>query len=444
MDHAAPRAKAVTETLTRYVYTYPFKGAYRPLPATSLAIDDWRNSAGSLNVYVHVPFCDVKCGFCHLFTSTKPSPESVESYADAVRREIALVAHDGRFSNYHVDSAYFGGGTPTVMSPAKIDGLVGELKSRLSLGATCELAIESAPVHISPSGMKQLRATGFRRISFGVQSFIDQELADMGRHHTTTDAFRSIDDAHAAGFHNVNVDLIYGLSRQTLRTWEQSLSAAVSHDPETITVYPLAFRQHTAFGKAFRINNEAFPSPAKRSELYELARDFLQMHGYKQLTMVAFAREKGGNRHDYNEFLGIPTVGFGAGALSYGPNYHYTSGHYHDRTPNTTAISTYVASVMNGAIPIQAGIYLDDDEHMRRYLIMRLLSMGVKSADFEARFGFDPAARFGDALRFLRECELIEIDRALIRLTPAGIRCSSLVADTLASDRVSSAAASYG
>lgn len=444
MNLTSDLTQAITEHRARYVYTYPFKGAYRPLPASASVVEDWANSSGPLNVYIHVPFCDMKCGFCFLFTTTKHTPDSVEDYADAVRREIKLVTENERFSEYQVKSVYFGGGTPTVMSPTALDGIVRELQQSIPHGSDCALAVESAPGRATSTQLRQLRKTGFRRISFGVQSFVDEELAAMRRHHTGADALKSMEEAHEAGFENVNVDLIYGLGGQALRAWERSLSAAVSGLPETITVYPLTFRSRTPFGKSFKANVDGFPSPAERHELYEFARNFLVSEGYRQLTMVAFARDGGGNLHEQNEFLGVPTIGFGAGALSYGPNYHYTSGHYHDKTPNAIAVSQYVTAVCSGELPIQAGIHLDREEQMRRHLVMRLLSVGVKSDEFANRFGIRPEVRYGDLLRSLREHDLAEIGAEHILLTAKGIRSSSLVADLLASERVRAAAANYG
>jgi oxygen-independent coproporphyrinogen-3 oxidase len=355
-----------------------------------------------------------------------------------------MITEGGRFSQYQVGSVYFGGGTPTVMRPAALDGIVRELQNSIPHASDCELAIESSPSRATPVQLKQLREIGFRRISFGVQSFVDEELAVIGRHHTAADAIQSIADAHAAGFQNVNVDLIYGLGGQTLRDWEKSLAVAVGQRPETVTVYPLTFRSRTAFGKSFKISADGFPSPAERHEQYELARNFLVAKGYRQLTMVAFAGETGGNLHEQNEFLGVPTVGFGAGALSYGPNYHYTSGHYHDSTPNAISISQYETRVRSGEPPIEAGIYLDLDEQMRRHLVMRLPSVGVTSDDFANRFGVRPEMRYGDLLRVLRDHDLVDIGANHIRLTALGVRSSSLVADILASERVRTAAASYG
>lgn len=443
MNLTSDLAKAITEHRARYVYTYPFKGAYRPLAASISAVEDWANSGGPLNVYIHVPFCDMKCGFCFLFTTVQHTPTSVKIYADAVRREIKLVTENRRFSEYQVKSVYFGGGTPTVMSPSTLDSIVRELQNRLPHGSDCELAIESAPGRATPAQLGQLRKTGFRRISLGVQSFVDEELAAMRRHHTAADALKSIAEAHQAGFKNVNVDLIYGLSGQSLSAWQRSLSAAVSGLPETITIYPLTFRSRTPFGKSFKADGDRFPSPTERDELYEFARHFLFSKGYRQLTMVAFARDGGGNFHEQNEFLGIPTVGFGAGALSYGPNYHYTSGHYHDKTPNTIAISQYMTAVQSGELPIQAGIFLDREEHMRRHLVMRLLSVGVQPAEFANRFGIRPEVEFSGLFGLLREHGLLAIGPEHIHLTPKGIRSSGLVADLLASERVGTAAASY-
>ena len=434
----------LAEHRARYVYTYPFKGAYRPLDSPLEALEDWRNSAGSLNVYVHVPFCEMKCGFCHLFTTTKHSRDSVDAYSKAVCSEIERVSETGRLSSYAVDSVYFGGGTPTVMSPKAIDRIIRSLTKQLRHERGCEFAIESAPGGTKRQDLLQLRNLGFRRISFGVQSFLDAELKAMQRNHTAAEAQMSIEDAHDVGFENVNIDLIYGLIGQTIDTWQASLSMAVSKSPQTITIYPLAIRRKTAFGKMQRTDANQFPAPEERRKSYELAREFLLSAGYRQLTMVAFAREGGGNLHEQNEFSGVPTVGFGAGALSYGPTYHYTSGHYHDNLPNTVVISEYEQTVKKYELPIRAGYRLDRDEQMRRHIILRLLSGGLDLGEYLERYGVSPDQVYGNLLHSLRDNNLIDIDGRKMTLTPEGLRNSSFVADFLASEKVKIAAANYG
>jgi oxygen-independent coproporphyrinogen III oxidase len=177
-------------------------------------------------------------------------------------------------------------------------------------------------------------------------------------------------------------------------------------------------------------------SAHKLYRLYDAAVEFLSFRGYRQLTMAAFAKEGGGSRHEFNEFTGVPTLGFGVSALSYAPSVHYTSGNYVEAVPNAQIIEDYFQAIDTGRIPVRTGIWLNRDELRRRYLILRLLYTGANRADYHARFGEIVEENFGLELGILREQNCVQETETHIQLSPRGRRFSKLVVELLASERV--------
>jgi len=437
------RANLRKKVPSTYVYTYPFKGAYRPLNEMNLIARAWQDVCGLVNIYVHVPYCEMKCSFCNLFTTTRHNAGAFEQYTNAVIREAQLVAHTMRADQLFTDSVYFGGGTPSLLPTEAVARIAAELRALFPLSEGAELAIETAPNAVDDEKLRELRSIGIDRISIGVQSFDARELQMMRRAYKPDLSERTISAALAAGFSNVNVDLIYGLPGQTDRTWRANLELAVALGVPTITIYPLTLRERTAFGNQHRKAPAAFDLGATTYRRYDVAEEFLTDNGYHQYSMSGFARHGGGSRHECNEFMGVPTVGLGASALSYAPDIHYTSGDYLDSRSPSSLIADYIQSVEASCIPIHTGILLSREERQRRHLIMRLLYQGVDLEEYGRTFGESLEDRFGSELEALAQEECVCAKEGWLALSPRGRRFSSLVADLLASATVKCLARAY-
>jgi len=165
---------------SRYVYTYPFKGAYRPY-STDSALKSWSAASGKLNLYVHFPYCEIKCSFCNLLTSIESRSNVIAHYVEMLTKEASLLAAGGLFKNYEVVSIYFGGGTPTVCDDHLLDQTLNALHRLFKVHIGAEVAIEATPDTLSAPRLSSLRALGFDRISLGIQTLNAQELRAMGR-----------------------------------------------------------------------------------------------------------------------------------------------------------------------------------------------------------------------------------------------------------------------
>jgi oxygen-independent coproporphyrinogen-3 oxidase len=385
----------------------------------------------------------MKCGFCNLFTTTQTTSEALDRYTDSLLAEAEILARQVDWRCFEVDSLYIGGGTPTLLSLSNLESLIRGLRDLFTFRPSAELAIESAPNSIDEAKLHDLRGLGFLRLSVGIQSFNDRELQMMGRHYDPKLGRTMAAAAMSAGFDNVNIDLIFGLPGQTQQTWLTSLAAAVELGVKTITVYPLALRSRTQFGKTFVQSPSTYPRGADRYAYYDIAVDYLTSHGYEQRTSVAFVLDGGGCRHESNEFAGIPTLGLGVAALSYAPGAHYTSGHYFGAEATSRTIADYLAAVDQNRLPIRSAFLLDTEERQRRSLILGLLSTGLNPYEYERTFHEPPEASFALELTVLEEEGCLDRTRSKFALTPRGRRFSSLVADLLSSSQVKALAASY-
>lgn len=426
-----------------YIYTYPFKGAYRPLNEPGLVGRAWKGSSGPINIYVHVPYCEMKCNFCNLFTTTHHDGGTFTRYGQTVVQEARLVARVLRTDQLVIDCVYFGGGTPSLLSAGALAMIVAELRALFPFSADAELAIEAAPNSVDVEKLRELRGIGFGRISLGIESFDAGELRAMGRPYDADLGERATAAAIAAGFPNVNVDLIYGLPGQSDRTWRKNLEVAVGLGAPTITIYPLTLRAKTRFGRQHRTTPGAFDLGEATYQRYDAGRDFLSENGYEQYSMAGFAARRGGSRHECNEFMGVPTLGLGAAALSFAPGMHYTSGDYLDTRAPTSIIADYTRAVESGQPPVRTGIVLTREETQRRHVIMRLLHEGLDREAYRQTFGEPLERRFRGELAILAQEDCVRHEGGQLALSARGRRFSSLVANLFASEPVKRLAGAY-
>ena len=234
-----------------YVYAYPHKTAYRTF-AEPLALDAlWsEQDRSALYLYVHIPFCEMRCGFCNLFTSVKPGGDFVEEYLEALRRQVGVVSaamgEGARFARFAM-----GGGTPTQLPleglEAVLDLLHDELGAEL---AAIPASVECSPETATLEKLRLLRERGVDRISMGVQSFVDAEVKAIHRPQNMGSVRAALERMNALGFPHVNIDLMYGLPEQTPESWLYSIQEALAFNPAEIFLYPLYVRPLTRMGSS--------------------------------------------------------------------------------------------------------------------------------------------------------------------------------------------------
>ncbi|MCP3102347.1 STM4012 family radical SAM protein [Myxococcus sp. K15C18031901] len=419
-----------------YLYGYPHKTAYRPFtPALSLESVWAEERRDALFLYFHVPFCEMRCGFCNLFTAAGPKQDVVDGYLGALEREARRVKDalgPARFARLAV-----GGGTPTLLDVAGLEKVfdLAEL-----LGATpheVPVSVEVSPETVDAQKLRTLRARGTDRVSMGIQSFIEAEVAAVKRPQQTAQVLAALDLIRSVDFPTLNLDLIYGMEGQTVDSFLFSIREALRFRPEELYLYPLYVRPLTFLGKKARAWDDL------RLSLYRAGRDFLRAEGYTQVSMRMFrashAPDAGGPIYRCQE---DGMVGLGCGARSYTGRVHYSSEYAVGSREVRSIIGAYSARTTESFGEVGYGFRLDGDEQRRRYMLLSLLAEGVDQAAYRERFCTEVLEDFPQ-LSELESRGLARREGEVLRLTDAGVERSDLIGPWLHSEPVHALSQEY-
>jgi coproporphyrinogen III oxidase-like Fe-S oxidoreductase len=408
-----------------YAYGYPHKTAYRPLVPPRPLQDVWSGAdSDALALYLHLPFCEMRCGFCNLFTAADPHRELVAPYLAALRRQAEAVA--AALDKVGLGSRRFarvaiGGGTPTFLTADELEDLFDIVTQVLgAIPHGIPLSVEASPMTATPDRLAVLAGRGVDRLSLGVQSFDDAELKAYGRTREAAVAERALENIRAAGFATLNIDLIYGGEFQTAETWMRSVRRTLAWEPEEIFLYPLYVRPLTGLdGRAETGNGLA---------CYRDARDALLAAGYDQFSMRMFRRRGAPSRSTQAEDGGeLGTIGLGCGARSYAPALHYSTEYAVGRSGVLAILQDYAARPREAFAVADYGIAVEGHEQQRRLLLLSLMQCaGLDRNAYARRFGGDAADDFPELAALARR-GLVTVDAGTIALTPAGLEWSDVI-----------------
>ncbi|MEV1067934.1 STM4012 family radical SAM protein [Streptomyces sp. NPDC050263] len=431
-----------------YVYAYPHKTAYRALEERPLLRDLWAaEPKDALSLYLHIPFCEVRCGFCNLFTRIGAPDGLTGAYLDALERQATAVREAlGATGDVRFATAAFGGGTPTFLTAAELDRLCDLAEHRMGADLRAvPLSVEASPATATADRLAVLADRGATRLSLGVQSFVDSEARAAVRPQRRADVEAALTRTRDARIPVLNIDLIYGIDGQTEQTWRHSLDAALAWRPEELYLYPLYVRPLTGLDRRRTGPDRAWDE--QRLRLYRAGRDHLLAHGYTQQSMRMFRRTDAPPQgaDDYAcQTDGM--IGLGCGARSYTAGLHYSFDYAVDMHQIRGIIDDYVAGDASDFAHAQVGYAMDAHEARRRHLLQSLLQAeGLRLDDYRARFpGSAPADDFGPELeRIADRGWLTDADPTTLRLTPEGLAHSDAIGPELFSPAVRDAMAAY-
>lgn len=325
-----------------------------------------------LELYIHFPFCVRKCRYCD-FLSGPSSDEMRERYIQALVREIqeADAPDDAR-----VISAFFGGGTPSLMEPRQMERVMRALRDRFSFCEDAEISMECNPGTADRARLSEYHSLGVNRLSIGVQSFRDDELRLLGRIHTSKQARECYDAAREAGFDNINLDLMSALPGQTYDEWMYSLRSAVRLGPEHISAYSLIIEEGTPFAV---MDLPPLPDEEEDRRMYHDTKTVLEEYGYHRYEISNYALAGRECVHNKGYWTGTQYLGLGLGSSSLVGN---------RRFHNTRSMKKYL-SLSSGAAPIrEEEEILTEKDRMEEFMFLGLrLTRGVSTVDFYNRFG---------------------------------------------------------
>ena len=424
-----------------YLYAYPHKTAYRPLRPRPALRDIWAGEQrDALFLYLHVPFCEMRCGFCNLFTRAHPPHEQVAAYLRQLRHEAAAVVEALGESRFALGA--IGGGTPTYLTADELATLLSIVDG---LGARqAPLSVETSPATATPERLAVLAERGVHRVSIGVQSFLDTEAHAAGRPQRRSEVERALAAIRDAAVPVLNLDLIYGIDGQTTASWDASLRAALHWRAEEIYLYPLYVRPLTGLGRRADASGERasdVDDPAwdqQRLALYRHGRDALRTAGYTQLSMrhFSFAGRAAVTGYDCQD---DGMVGLGCGARSYTRALHYSFDYAVSVRGVRAVLDDYLTRPPEDFARAEVGFALDDAEQRRRFLVKSLLrAEGASTPDWRERFGDELPA-----LHELRERGWLVDEDDRIRLTDEGLARSDAIGPWLVSGPVRAAMRGY-
>jgi oxygen-independent coproporphyrinogen-3 oxidase len=396
-----------------------------------LPASDARIAGVSLGIYVHIPFCKVRCSYCD-FNTFAGLEALMPAYVQALSREILQVsraAEQAGPGRPEVTTIFFGGGTPSLLPVGQLARILDELRRAFILMGDCEISLEANPGTVDAGQLAALRSLGVNRLSFGVQSAQEAELRLLDRLHTFAQAVEAVAWARQAGFDNLNLDLIYGIMGQTLAGWQDTLRRAVELNPEHLSLYALTVEEGTPMHARVLAGDLPTPDPDLAADMYEWARDELRAAGYRHYEISNWARADRRDpgptphyacRHNLGTWRLQPYLGLGAGAHGSVPGWRYA---------NVRSPQDYVRCMGQAQpqpFPFTSAVEekwpIDRQTEMRETMMLgfRLLEEGVSRVEFERRFQTTPEGVFGAILQELEDLRLIDTAGERLRLAPRG------------------------
>lgn len=371
-------------------------------------------------VYLHIPFCRSRCSYCDFATDVFKNTETVERYVAALTKEIENFSRFSTLDSRLVDTIYFGGGTPSLLSPRQLEKILDSIHRKFSVEKNIELTMEMNPATVTLETLKEYRRLGVNRASFGAQTFDDTELKRLGRRHTAADVRETIELLRKADFANVSFDLIAGLPRQTLADWERNLDEALKLKPEHLSLYLLEIHEGTPLAEQVRSGRQPLPDEDLAGEMYELMLDKTAARAYVQYEISNFSLPDFESKHNSKYWRCEPVYAFGVSAHSFDGN--------RTRWSNERDTNKYVSLVENNQTPVVEKIELDEKQLAAEFAFLRLrLSNGLSFGEYENRFGIDLRAEFAADLRRLEDAGLIALDADFLKLTRKGFVFSNEV-----------------
>lgn len=362
-------------------------------------------------IYIHIPFCASRCHYCNFATGGYEA-DLAERYVRALLQEIHRVDLNNRLAMRAVDTIYFGGGTPTTLSIEQFARILALCQRRFALAPTAEITAEANPGSVSLEYLKELRALGVNRLSFGVQSFADDELHMIGRVHNAQEAQAAIHLARQAGFANVSLDLIAGLPEQRMAIWQRNLQEAFALAPEHLSVYLLELYQDAPLLHRIKRGELRAIDEELTVAMYYALVDAAARHGYEHYEISNWARPGYESRHNLKYWTGAPYWAFGVSAAGYDGA---------TRWSNTRNIHEYLAKLERGESPIAETITLDDEDRQSENLFLRLrLQDGVNLREHQQRFGVNARERYRAELARLHDAGLIELSNDELKISRKG------------------------
>jgi oxygen-independent coproporphyrinogen-3 oxidase len=405
-----------------FVANYPPFSAWQPahLPAARAALHAPPRPGTPLGLYLHIPFCRKRCKFCYFRVYTDKNARDVETYLDALVREVelyrALPVVGGRNLHY----VYFGGGTPSYLSATQLRGLFERVRAVFPWDRAAEVTFECEPGTLQQHKLETLKDSGVTRLSLGVENFSDDVLSANGRAHLSAEIFRAYGWARDLGFHQINIDLIAGMVGETWDNWKDCVRKTAELAPESVTIYQMELPYNTVYSKELRVLGQETVEPTQIADWptkrawVDYAFEELGRAGYAVSSAYTLVRDPSRTKFVYRDSLWRGADMFGTGVASFG---HVSGVH----VQNVDSWEQYVAALDRGEIPLSRALPAAPDQLLRREMMLQLKTGRLDPAYFRHKFGKDILRDFADGFGRLAQDGYLTVAGDDVTLTRPGL-----------------------
>ncbi len=361
-------------------------------------------------LYIHIPFCNIKCPYCDFTSITLYDENIFKSYTEILKKELTFYQNE----NIKFETVYFGGGTPSILRPDYIEEILKFIRNNFNIIKNPEITLEVNPKTYRYEDFSHLRGIGVNRVSIGSQSFLEKNLKLLGRNHSAEDTFQTVEDTLKAGIKNINLDLIYGIQAQSLKELEKDLEIYTSLEITHISAYMLTAYNETPLGKLVKKGEFKLPTDEELEQMYFLIIKFLKERGFYYYELSNWAKEGYECKHNLFYWENVNFLGVGVSAWSYIGNVRFG---------NTKNLYEYMEKVKDGVKPVLFREELGEKDLINERIMLGLrLTKGIDKNLIKNK---------QNLMEELKNEKLIEEEKGKIKLTPKGFLLSNYIISKL-------------
>ncbi len=325
-------------------------------------------------LYIHIPFCKSKCVYCGFYSTV--NSKGIDDFLDALTKEMDLQCKGSDSENFQ--TIYFGGGTPSFLQPFQLQRIMDGIRNHFDIADNAEITIEANPEQLTADYCTKLKILGFNRLSIGIQSFHDEILRFLGRRHSAKEALLAVENAHAAGFDNLSIDLIYGVNERDNDLWEKELNIAFSLPIRHFSAYALTVEENSLLYKHIQHHRKVEPDEELAANQYDILCESVAKSRFSQYEVSNFAVPGGESKHNSAYWMRIPYLGLGPAAHSFDGL---------QRSWNAPTLSAYFSQIKERRTFFERETLTDTDRY-NEYLLLRLRTReGIDLQEMSRMFG---------------------------------------------------------
>ena len=369
-----------------------------------------------IGLYIHIPFCKQKCAYCD-FISFEGREADMDGYVTTLIGE--LKGWHNSLKEYHIQSIFFGGGTPSLLSRFQLDAIMQEIHRYFNVESSAEITIEANPGTLNKEKLSYYLKSGINRLSIGLQAWQNELLTTLGRIHRREEFLENYFEARNAGFENISVDLMFGLPKQGFQDWEETLEQILLLRPEHISTYSLKIEEGTPFDRLYGQGKLLLPDEELERSMYHYTITLLGQHGYRHYEISNFAQNGKESLHNKIYWKNEEYIGVGVGAHSFFNKVRFS---------NTKDMNTYRDLIKNHKSPMVEQARISSEEEMAETMFLGLRMMeGIDLKDFQRRYQVNLMEKYENQISEFVKQSLLVVAGDKLRLTQRGIDVSNRV-----------------